>query len=408
MNKKLLLSLLFPIALILLIIFIAEGSTGFNFIYKVFSADKYEFASQIDKCNETDTENRFSCYRNVLEKYYDGSLDNLTTWVEGNKHISFENRNYDYAIFGTNCHTFYHAMGDYVATKGDGKKIDTLVDYGTNKCTSGYIMGLYKRVALQNQFDSQILSKFYDLCPESSKHSCAHEVGHILNDKYVYSILRTIDEISKEEYSLNYTKNYQYTTFKDPDLKSPFDDCENLVPENELPYCYTGVGHNVFIFSEFSPGGYEDLLADCREKAGEQEDNCYNFFIYRIGINDVATKFLDMKFEKGREVCTEVINLANRPESKLDCYIGLGGGIGLFLESEFASKDINQDNLRYIQERVLNHIKLCEEAEEGFKQACYKGLLGTGVRDLYQELNIHHSVIEKVLPKISDDFDVVG
>lgn len=373
---------------------------GFSF------PDEIEFAARIKECNTIATEYRFSCYRSVLEKYYHGSLDDLKDWIKANKQVSFESKDASYAIFGTNCHTFQHAVGDFIAAKGDSKDLARLVSYCPLTCTSGCIMGLYKRSALENNYSSDMISSLYTFCPEESKHQCAHEIGHILHDKYIYSILNILDGISTDRYGM-VLMPYQYKTFEDPDLHAPFMDCRNLVPE-DVANCYTGVGHNMFLFAQFSEDKYNSSFRECGELTGQERDACYDFLIYRIGINDAATKFLSGKFEEGNRICNEIADAAKRKEARLHCFRGIGGGLGLFLDSEYSTIKITANTIGEIRGAVVERLGMCEEVEEEFIVECYKGLLGTRVKKLYIDLNLYNDVIEKILPEIKSDFEVVG
>ena len=389
-----------PIAALSILIFAFFYFHGFGY------REENEFASKIRECNATGTEYRFSCYRSALEKHYRGSLANLTGWIKSNQHLSFQGQDTSYAIFGTNCHTFYHAVGDFMAVKGSGEDIASLVNDCSMACTGGCMMGLYKRAALIESYPSELLRSFYEVCPEGSGHQCAHEIGHILHDKYTNSILQPIDDLSRDRYTLG-PNRYRYATFEEPNLTAPFEECETVVPE-DVANCFTGVGHNMFVFAEFAVDGYKSSFAECDQLADANRDTCYDFLIYRVGINDAATKFLSGAFEEGRSVCDEVANSAERSDAKRHCYRGIGGGLGLFLDSEYVNLQITSENLASLQRNILGRIHLCEESEEEWKQECYKGLLGTRLKKLYVDLNLYNDVIEKILPTITSDFEVVG
>ncbi|MEX0877505.1 MAG: hypothetical protein WDZ40_01420 [Candidatus Spechtbacterales bacterium] len=373
-------------------------------IFKEKSGQKFSLA--VEGCNTLETQLRFSCYKNAISGHYKGSNDDFFPWIES-QHLSFESADASYAILGTNCHTFYHAVGDIIAEKGSEKDVSELINYCPPSCTSACMMGLYKRNALDKGYPSDLLSKFYEVCPKGSEHSCAHEIGHLLHDKYTYSILRILDELGKDNFNLYPQKEYKYVTFNDPDLSAPFEECKSILPVNELPYCYTGIGHNMFLFSEFKEGGYEESFAECDSLGEGNKDECYDFFVYRIGINDVATKFLSGNVEEGKDICTQVSEDAQNEGVINHCYRGLGGGIGLFIDSEYAGVDIGKGNISQIQRDVVKKINLCEAVGE-FKNECYMGILGTGVKKLYKDLNLQHDVIEKIIPQIESDFQVVG
>ncbi len=368
------------------------------------------FAQAIDICNTSPANYRFSCFRSALEKHY-GSHDitTLAQAIHDNKGVSFTSADSSYAIFGTNCHTFYHALGDFIATKGAGQDVGALLKDCSLSCTGGCVMGLYKRTALDNSYSTELLKHFWDVCPKDAKHQCTHEIGHVLHDKYTYSVLKPIDELSAREYALALAKDYKYTTFERADLDTPFEDCKKIVPEEELAYCYTGIGHNMFLFSEFNDKGYQSSFDECnRLQDVENKNSCLDFLVFRVGINDAAVKFLSGDFDAGRKVCEDVVVGSTRSDVKQHCYKGIGGGIGLFLESEFSNLTVTPENIERVRENVMKHIDLCEASIEEQKLNCYKGLFGTRVKKFYKELNLTNDIVEKLLPQISDGFEVVG
>lgn len=371
---------------------------------------KKSFAQEVVDCNTAVKELRFSCYRSVLEKHYADSWQTAIADIKNNPEMSFISRDHSYAIFGTNCHTFYHALGDFIATYSDTSDLENQLNLGPGDCTAGYTMGLYKRTALENNFQTDLLKKFYKICKKGQENQCAHEIGHLLHDKYTYSIFKVLDNISFTEYGLKPHENYQYTTFDKVDFNAPFEECEEIISDNNnlLAQCYTGVGHNLFLFSEFSPNGYKDQFSECASVADENKEYCYGFLIYRIGINVVAPKFLAGEFEEGKKICDEVDALANQEGLKHHCYIGVGGGIGLFIDSEYQLDRVNEDNLVEIKKTLLDYASLCNQSEEAYIDKCFAGLMGTKFKGFYKTLKIHHERIEKLLPTLDSDFRVVG
>lgn len=374
------------------------------------SADE-EFAQEIERCNKLTTQERFSCFRVALENYRTKigahDLGSFVERVEG-AGLSFASENKTYAIFGTNCHTFYHALGDFIATQSD-EEVGQLVNYCPLACTSGCVMGLYKRTALEHEFSTEILKEYYRSCRKAERVQCSHEIGHLLHDKYTTALLKTVDELTLKNYGFHYPQEYKYQLFDEADLNAPFTECREIIPEGELVrQCYTGVGHNMFVFTEFSPEGYKSQLDECSKKAaGDDLENCYAFLLFRIGINDAATRFLSYNFEDGRKVCDESVALINREDLKYHCYVGLGGGLGLFLESEYPYKEIIDANLAQVRNELAEYARLCEQAPEEFVENCFKGLLGTRAKTLFKDLNVQHPKIQELLPEL-DEFQVTG
>lgn len=400
--------------LLLPFLLISVSLFAFALVKQYKNDTQLAFAKEIIICNGVPKEFRFSCYRASIEKFYGKkqfkSTKELKRQILSNSSLNFHSGDSSYAIFGTNCHTFYHALGDFIATYSDISDLENQLNQGPSDCTAGFTMGLYKRMALKNKFQTDLLKKFYKICKKDQENQCAHEVGHLLHDKYTSAVLKVLDNISLKEYDLKPHENYQYTTFDKVDLNTPFEECEDIFSDNNnlVAQCYTGVGHNLFLFGEFSPDGYKQQFKQCTSVADENKENCYGFLAYRIGINDAATKFLAGKPQEGIKVCKDVVDLTGTRGMKKHCYLGVGGGIGLFLDSEFANTKIIGENISQIQKTVVEHINMCDQAEEEFKEECYKGLLGTKLKKLYKDLNLQNAVIEKILPKSNDAFQVVG
>jgi hypothetical protein len=369
-----------------------------------------DFSRHIQKCNFEPKEARFSCYRSSIEKFFKDDLDEFYSHVENSNNLTFTNEDRSYAIFGTNCHTFYHAVGDYIASNTKGLPLDSAINYCPKTCTSGCVMGLYKRKALQNSFATDLLKDFFTHCRDGEKHQCSHEIGHLLHDKYVSSILTILDNISFTKYGLKPSEEYKYVTFQKADVNAPFEECKKIVSEKELPYCFTGVGHNLFLFAEFSPEGYKSQFNECDKVESSNKDNCYGFLLFRIGINDAAPRFIVDQYNEGNEVCNKAVILIQREDLKYHCYLGLGGGIGLFADSEYpSSKLITEKNLDKTKGQLLNFATMCEKSENEFIDECFSGLLGTRFKEMYKKLELKYSEIEKILPAVEDEgFQVVG
>ena len=398
--------------IIILSILVLLSSLLFLKIYK-----RPTFPAAVTVCNGAETNLRFSCYRAVIEKYYKGDVKAFAKELKDNHSLSFEaaytkDGKVSYAIFGTNCHTFYHAAGDFMATHSD-ESVGRILDYGPTNCTNGYTMGVYKRLALKNHFSEDILREFYKVCKKGAENQCAHEIGHNLHDKYSYSVLKTLDNITTSEYNISYPQKYDYVTFvKDaanPDLDKPFEECRKLMPDNnKLAQCFTGVGHNLFLYSEFSKDGYKSMFTECSKVSKENKSNCYGFLVFRIGINEGATRFLSHDFETGKKVCDDVVDLSGRLDLKEHCYKGIGGGIGLFVDSEYALTEINEKNLVSVKSQLLEYLKLCENSEKEFVNSCFAGLFGTKFAKFYDLLRIYYEPIDKLRPAWDSDFEVVG
>jgi hypothetical protein len=370
------------------------------------------FEAEVKKCNSFAKNLVFSCYRSSMEKYFAGDPSKITPYLRDDKRLTFDHvakdGNISYAVFGTNCHTFYHAAGDFVASHSDVKNLKSLIDDAPLKCTNGYTMGLYKRFAIANNFDMDLLSRFWTECKKGVEVQCAHEIGHLLQDKNFYPLLKLVDDISTKEFGIVYPQKYNYDYAKEVNFDAPFEECEELIPDNnKVAQCYTGIGHNQFIFSEFA-GSYKEQFDNCKTASDENVDYCLSFLIFRIGINHAATQFLSNKFDEGIKVCESSLEEAGRPDLAEHCYVGIGGGIGLFIDSEYAIEKVTDENAEAISKQLLDFAKLCRNAPEDYVDKCLAGLMGTKFAKFYSVLKLNDERIEKIRSTLDSDFEVVG
>ncbi len=397
-------------------VFILIISFGTSFYF--YATTTHTFEKDVYSCNRAKPHLRFSCYRVTLENHFPQADDTgqYVRTLEKNTELSLKTvDNQAYAIFGTNCHTFYHAVGDFAATHAGDKPLQELLSYNSGKCTAGYTMGVYKRLALADGYSTALLKSFYDVCPQGQENQCSHEIGHLLHDKHTYSVLKIIDSVSERDYGLTYPKTYRYAVSSSTDLNAPFEECEEIIPISKpdlIRQCYTGVGHNLFLFSEFSPDGFASQFRECSTISEENRENCFAFLLYRIGINEGAPRFLDTNFAAGNSICTDVIRqiealgVSNTSDLRTHCYIGIGGGIGLFIDSEYSSGEYTSSVTDI--ERLTGYAKLCEEAPLEFVDNCLAGLMGTKFKKLYADFKLKYEPIEKLLPKLNTTFEVTG
>lgn len=363
------------------------------------------FVSEIMTCNKAPSTLRFSCYRSVIEKYYKGDVPSFVNELKNDKDIAFEeafttNRKISYAVFGTNCHTFYHAAGDYIATysKDDLK---TMLSFGPTRCTNGYTMGLYKRIALKNNFSDDILNQFYTNCKMTSDNQCAHEIGHILNDKYTgYSLLKILDNISSSQYHLSYPQKYNYATFQNadfkPDFNKPFEICKEQFQERKLVFCLNGIGHNLLLYSEFSPDGNKSLFNECLDLTGENKSNCYNYVILNFGTIQAAPKYLSGDYKAGQKICDDVLALSGQPGLERYCYKGLGAGIGIYVDSVYGLEEITKENHDAIKTELQSYLDICQKVKPQFINNCLGGLIDTQFAKYYDQLDLQSPAFDKV------------
>ncbi|MDZ4260314.1 MAG: hypothetical protein U1A25_01490, partial [Candidatus Sungbacteria bacterium] len=380
--------------------------TAVLIFFSPFRGVSSPLAKNVAECNNILKQNRFSCFRAALERNYKGGdLGFFVKSIEQDTTIDLHSQDNSYAIFGTNSHTFYHALGDLMATY-DSRPIEDIVSLCPLTSTSGCAMGLHKRIALRNAYMPDTHQSFYAACRNAEKHQCAHEIGHTLHDEFMSSILQILDDITEKQFGLAPAKQYQYVSAKKQNLNAPFETCKKVLPEEEWNFCFTGIGHNMFLFAEFSPEGFAGQFKSCEEVPQINRDACLSFLLFRIGINEAAPRFLSNDIEGGNKICADALKNANREDLAAHCYKGIGGGIGLFLESEFPLLRVHAAT-RAMQREILRGPNLCEQAPKQFRTECLMGILGTRYLLLYKQSGVRHEGVEILIPQIGN-FEVTS
>jgi hypothetical protein len=336
-----------------------------------------DFPSRVKLCNTMPEILRFSCYRSTIEQYFGKDTITFGEWIHSHQNISFETAKkggkVSYAVFGTNYHTFYHAAGDYIATYNRGKDILYVRNLGASTCTNGYIMGLYKRLALQQKFSLDYIKKLYTSCPEDEGYWCAHEVGHLLYDRNVYSILKVLDSISQKYYNVSYPQSYPYETFSNEDAEKSFAECDLIFSDTKRQSeCYSGIGHNIFLFSEFMQKDSSSIEKECENIS--HKDSCHDYYMYRLGLNKVAPSFLSQKYNDGNTLCQK--NAKGNSRLLTFCYKGLGRGMGLFFNSEYTNNVIENNKAQALK-KIKEYKTLCSQSAKEFVSSCEKEFLDT-------------------------------
>ncbi len=394
-------------------LFVSAGLVvAFGMATFLFLSTPRSLEASIALCQEKSTkEERFSCFRRALEEYWKN--EPVEEYVHDVEKLPLVFKNAGeaaYAIFGTNCHTFYHALGDFAAAHSEGMSLKDLFDAGSADCTAGYMMGLHKRMALMHNYSDDIMRSLYETCSARKPkivHSCAHEIGHTLHDKHFMPILSLLDPMT-EGRRLALPAEFAPSSI---DLRAPFEDCRRLLPETEWPYCYTGVGHNMFLFGEFNPQGFMGEMRSCDsiDESGDKE-NCYAYIIYRIGINYGGPLLVQSKVVEGIKVCEDIV--AVPPPGKEDyrehCYLGVGGGIGLYLDSEYLSQEpSSEQDVLGLKQALMSYARLCENVPTGYVETCFRGLFGTNFKNAYEKYRLSHPILDKIFPDVKD-YRVVG
>lgn len=364
----------------------------------------------IQHCESTPVAERFSCFRVAIEKHHSGNdLSAYTAFVQERVYTKNDTGGGAYAIFGTNCHTLQHALGDFVATKSEDIPPEEALRYGDGRCAGGFYMGFLKRYAYMHEYSNQSLSALYDACPHTAREECAHELGHALYDRHGQPVLGVIDTITKEKY--NAAVDSPTVSSATPNIRGAFSDCTTLLEKDLQPYCYTGIGHNMFLFGEIDEDGYIEQFEACENMETQSErTQCQEFLMYRVGINYASPHFISGSYQDGIMTCENAVaqtNANDRDALFAQCYIGVGGGIGLFVDSEFLASDETPEDIVALRDTLYAYADRCSAAPEQFVPDCFSGLLGTHFYDAYTKFRVYHPMLERIVP-YNDSFEVVS
>jgi hypothetical protein len=146
------------------------------------------------------------------------------------------------------------------------------------------------------------------------------------------------------------------------------------------------------------------------ETQDENREACNGYLLFRIGINEVATRFLSGDFEGGKEICNQAVDYIGSRDQLFHCYRGVGGGLGLFIESEYQPSDsLEGDDLYKLRTAVVKASHLCDQVPEDQIGECYQGLVGTRFRQMYLKLELFNERVEELINREDlKDFKVTG
>ena len=349
-------------------------------------------------CLQSPQIERFSCYQRAIDNHYNNNLESYVSSIEFQVDEFFVDDVSNYGTFGTSCHTFYHAVGDFISRQVPLEDFDQAVDLCSNNCTGGCLMGLYMRKGLQESYSTESLLSLKNYCIQDQETLCSHTLGHVYNDAYTGSNLKLIDEISKEKYEFE-LEDYSYDVTEHPSLSKAYGACRGLEDESLIYHCNIGVSHNLFLFLDFSEVGYGESAKSCSDLEEEVDQiRCSSGLAFRVGRNSVTRKFLDGDFQEGNSECSSVTKSVGREGVLENCYVGLGDGIGGTLISKYPDislldKDRKED---YIQQ-LSENISLCNNAASGYVNACFNGLLHGRTLDDYLKYDISNSAADYYL-----------
>lgn len=361
-------------------------------------------------CETAAARERFSCFRAALERH--AGSGSVADYVARAKKIGSRPGVFisDYAVFGTNCHTFYHALGDFVAAHAPNLPLAVQLSLGSDACSSGYAMGLYKRRTYERAFADDAISEIYHSCNArvADLGECAHEVGHALADKHVGPVLAVLDRLTAA-----FIGSSSLPSVRQPEVSgtpgnigSAFADCRRFLPSSGWKACYSGVAHNLFAFAEFDPSGavLKKELRACGEISDlKSRAACAASTMHIIGTSVAAPLIIGGSVKEGKAVCGEAaaLDALKREERLRDCYFGVGVGAGLYAESEYPPAAAPQGYAPISAQELSRYTGVCETVPRESAETCFRGLVGTGFAALYQGAGASSAPVERALASYS-------
>jgi hypothetical protein len=323
-----------------------------------------KYVQDVDKCQVNDEHIRFACYKNVIKSFlsehpkvkddfYKIFLPHII------KKSDLESASSLYMTpLSSNCHIFMHALGEiradiYFASNPENP--EDLLEVLSTECRLGDRVGAIMKLSKLKNFDSEYINRLHKACllgiknaGEADMQQCAHALGHVYFDKYVFDT----SPLHDGDFSI------ELGEIKGSNIEKAFFECSTLTPL-ETSACYNAVVHSLYhlghffyhdeieIFNDFS------FLFNGCEGTGEFKEICYKTLVYRIGLNKVGSYFLTEKYEEGNTICKEI--------SK-----DLGEGFGVFCYrgiGAFLGQIIHEYDIKSLAAK-------CELVEEEYKKEC--------------------------------------
>ncbi|MEM3086398.1 MAG: hypothetical protein QXT68_04575 [Halobacteria archaeon] len=268
--------------------------------------------------------------------------------------------------FGNNCHTFYHAVGEFIA-ENLAQEPERAMALAPPTCTGGAYMAILHRLHLVHGYDPEMLRRAYRACPDVPA-ICAHVVGHALFDKHVSSILEDLDRITASRYGKS-PRPYRYAG--DTNHSAAFAECREVVEPGNAEQCYTGIAHSFFLATKHRSVDYRDILQEC-EKTPDFLKECRSNFALRFGFGEVAPILIENNSTGAVAECALL-----GPDLQADCHRGAGGGLGLWLEAQIVGIEGDRMTPEDASGFIRRHVNLCRSMVPEYVPACIRGMVGT-------------------------------
>lgn len=350
---------------VLLLIFVAIGFFLWNNAPRRLET---KYIQATEKCKFEDEHFRTACYKNMVKiflsenpkakrDFYKIFLPHI---------IKKSDLDSDASIYMTplssNCHVFMHVVGEVQAEihfASNPENPEDLLEILSTECRLGDRVGAIMRLAKLKDFDSDYIDRLHQACllgiknaGEADMQQCAHALGHVYFDKYVFDT----SPLHDGDYSI------ELGEIKEEDIERAFLECSKLSPL-EKSGCFNAVAHSFYHLGHFFyhaeiaiDNDFSFLFEGC-QGLKQFRETCLEALVYRIGLNEVGPYFLTQNHKRGNHICQEISESIGAKYASF-CYLGIGTFLAQIIR-EYDNEELKTK---------------CEFVEESHRSDCYTGL----------------------------------
>ena len=359
--NRLILIFIFCISLIVL-----GAISGTNKVKTTYKLEK-GYIEGVEECKLKDYHLRLQCYKDLIQNFLSehplAKRDFYKLFLPYiiNPNDLSKNKELFITPLSTNCHTFLHAVGEVYAEfhSDDVEDPEGVLEIRSTECRKGDRIGVMQKFAKLKNFDDSYIERLRRACTrgivnvgELDVQQCAHGLGHIYFDKYVFDISQLHAQTHFE------TKTEMLEV---ENIDKAFSQCSKL-SYLESGACYDALTHSLFLVAhyfhhnEISKKNFTFIFDKC-EDLKEFREICYRNAIHRIGVNEAGPYFLSEEYERGNSICREISRDVGSDLGSL-CYQGVGKFIAQIIH-EYGKTDLKSR---------------CENVDGAYKVYCYSNL----------------------------------
>ena len=320
------------------------------------------------KCQFADEHYRLACYKDIIKTFLSehprAKGDFYKTFLPHiirKPDLEGDARRYMTSL-SSNCHVFMHAVGEVQADihfAQNPENPEELLEILSTECRLGDRVGAITRLAKLKNFDSDYIDRLHGACLKGIKNAgeadmqqCAHALGHVYFDKYVFDT----SPLHDGDFSI------QLGEIKSESIQKAVTACSELSPL-EQSGCFNAVAHSFYHVGHFFyhkeievDRDFSFFFNGC-QGLKEFRDVCFKALIYRIGLNQAGPYFLTENYQEGNRICQRILESIGSEFADF-CYTGVGTFLGQIIH-EYGKEELKTK---------------CELIEANHKKECYKGL----------------------------------